>query len=128
LRVLTMYSDLDQREKEIKNMAKTYTEISDKILPKLRRSVLTLNAEQNSRSDAQISALISSSPDSLSIEEMLYAATLTSDWNAKLNIYKTAETKYGTDWRTSNNVGYVYLMQNKVNDAKTAFEKADQAS
>jgi hypothetical protein len=128
LRVLTMYSDLDQREKEIKNMAKTYTEISNVILPKLRRSVLTLNAEQNSRTDAQISALVASNSDSLSVEEMLYAATLTNDWNAKLNIYKTAETKYGSDWRTSNNVGYVYLMQNKVNDAKAEFEKADKLS
>lgn len=128
LRVLTMYTDLDQREKEIKNMAKTYTEISNDILPKLRRSVLTLNAEQMSRTDEEITRLVTAAPDSLSIEEMLYAATLTADWNAKLNIYKTAETKYGSDWRTSNNVGYVYLMQNKVNDAKAAFEKADQTS
>lgn len=128
LRVLTMYTDLDQREKEIKNMAKTYTEISDKILPKLRRSVLTLNAEQNSRTDEEITRMAGASPDSLSVEEMLYAATLTTDWNAKLNIYKTAEAKYSSDWRTSNNVGYVYLMQNKVNDAKIQFEKADQLS
>ena len=35
LRVLTMYTDGDQREKEIKNLSKTYTEVADKILPKL---------------------------------------------------------------------------------------------
>ena len=39
LRVLTMYPDGEQREKEIKNLSKTYTEVSEKILPKLRRSV-----------------------------------------------------------------------------------------
>ncbi len=128
LRVLTMYSDLDVREKEIKNLAKTYLEISEKILPKLRRSVLTLNAEVNSRTDAQIQALVKMNSDSLSVEEILYAATLTNDINEKLSIYKMAESKYPNDWRGANNVGYIYVMQNKVNDAGSQFEKANKIS
>ncbi|MBA3971145.1 MAG: hypothetical protein H0X46_03215 [Bacteroidetes bacterium] len=128
LRVLTMYPDGETREKEIKNLSKTYTEVADKILPKLRRSVLTLNVDVNSRTDEQISKLAMSAPDSLSVEEMLYAATLTTDINTKLDIYKKAETKYGSDWRTSNNVGMVYLMQNKLNDAEAQFKKADGLS
>ncbi|MCX6295587.1 MAG: hypothetical protein NTX97_05900 [Bacteroidetes bacterium] len=128
LRVLTMYPDGDTREKEIKNLSKTYTEVADKILPKLRRSVLTLNVDVNSRTDEQISKLAASAPDSLSVEEILYAATLTTDLNAKLDIYKKAETKYGSDWRTSNNVGMIYLMQNKLNDADAEFKKADGLS
>ena len=79
-------------------------------------------------SDEEITALVSSKPDSLSVEEILYAATLTQDLNTKLDIYKKAETKYGSDWRTSNNVGYIYLMQNKLNDAETELKKADAAS
>ena len=128
LRVLTMYPDGETREKEIKNLSKTYIEIADKILPKLRRSVLTLNVDVNSRTDDQISKLAASTPDSLSVEEILYAATLTQDINTKLDIYKKAETKYGADWRTSNNVGYVLLMQNKLNDADAEFKKADGLS
>jgi tetratricopeptide (TPR) repeat protein len=128
LRVLTMYSDVTVREKEIKNLSATYTEIKDKILPKLRRSVITLNADENSRTDAQISALVMSSPDSLSVEEILYAASLTNDLNAKLDIYKKAESKYGNDWRTSNNVGYIYILQNKLNEAEAEFKKADVLS
>jgi hypothetical protein len=128
LRVLTMYPDGDTREREIKNLSKTYVEVADKILPKLRRSVLTLNAEEKSRSDEQIKALAASAPDSLSVEELLYAATLTTDLNTKLDIYKKAQTKYGTDWRTSNNVGYIYLLQNKLNDAEAALKKADDLS
>lgn len=128
LRVLTMYPDGETREKEIKNLSKTYTEVADKILPKLRRSVLTLNVDVNSRTDEQISKLAMSAPDSLSVEEILYAATLTNDINTKLDIYKKAETKYGSDWRTSNNVGMVYLMQNKLNDAEAQFKKADGLS
>lgn len=128
LRVLTMYPDGETREKEIKNLSKTYTEVADKILPKLRRSVLTLNVDVNSRTDEQISKLAASAPDSLSVEEILYAATLTQDINTKLDIYKKAETKYASDWRTSNNVGMVYLMQNKLNDAEAEFKKADALS
>lgn len=125
LRVLTMYSDLDQREKEIKNLSKTYTEVSDKILPKLRRSMITLSGEELSRTDEQIIALATSTPDSLSVEELLYAgANLTKDINTKLSIYKAAERMYPTDWRAINNAGCIYLMQNKVNDAEVQFDNA----
>jgi tetratricopeptide (TPR) repeat protein len=128
LRVLTMYPDGETREKEIKNLAKTYLEVADKILPKLRRSVMTLNVDVNSRTDEQITKLAASTPDSLSVEEILYAATLTQDLNTKLDIYKKGEAKYGSDWRTSNNVGCIYMMQNKLNDAEAEFKKADAAS
>ena len=128
LRVLTMYPDGEAREREIKNLSKTYTEVADKILPKLRRAVLTLNADEKSRTDEQIKALAAISADSLSVEEVLYAATLTTDLNAKLAIYKKAEAKYSKDWRTSNNVGMICLMQNKLNDAETFLKKADALS
>ena len=128
LRVLTMYPDGEVREKEIKNLSKTYTEVAEKILPKLRRSVMTLNVDLKSRTDEQITALAASGSDSLSVEEYLYAATLTQDINTKLDIYKKAEAKYASDWRTSNNVGYVYLMQNKLADAEAEFKKADALS
>ena len=128
LRVLTMYSDGPTREKEIKNLSKTWAELADKILPKLRRSVITVNADENSRTDAQITALLTSAPDSLSVEEMLYGATLTQDMSTKLSIFQKAESKYASDWRTSNNVGYIYIMQNKLADAEAEFKKADALS
>ena len=124
LRVLSMYSDDGQREREIKNMAMTYKEIKDQILPKLRRSVLTLLVDKKSRTDEMISSMMVSTPDSLSIEELLYGATLTNDLNTKLSVYKAAEKKYSNDWRTSNNYAVALLMQNKLSDAKAAFERA----
>ena len=126
LRVLTMYSDGEQREKEIKNLAKTYTEVADKILPKLRRSVLTVNADKKSRNDETLSKMSNTNPDSLSIEELLYAATLTNDINTKAQIYKSAEQKYPNDWRASNNYGVALLAQNKVDEAKQAFSRAEK--
>lgn len=128
LRVLTMYTDLDQREKEIKNLSKTYTEVSDKILPKLRRSVLTVNVNKKSRTDEQITKLTTTAPDSLSVEEMLYAATLTNDINTKVAIYTVAEKNYSNDWRTSNNLGVALLLQNKISEAASAFERAEKTA
>ena len=125
LRVLTMYTDGDQREKEIKNLSKTYTEVADKILPKLRRSVLTINVNKKSRTDEQITKLTTTFPDSLSVEEMLYGANLTNDVNTKVQIYTAAEKKYPTDWRTSNNLGVALLMTNKVSEAGEAFKRAE---
>ena len=124
LRVLTMYSDPDQRRKEIKNLAETYKELKDQILPKLRRAEITMLVDKKSRTDEMISRLAMSNPDSLSIEELLYAANLTQDLNTKLSIYQSAEKLYGNDWRASNNLGVVYLMNNKTEDAKAAFERA----
>ena len=128
LRVLTMYTDLDQREKEIKNLSKTYTEVSEKILPKLRRSVLTINVNKKSRTDEQITKLTTTFPDSLSVEEMLYGATLTNDVNTKVQIYTAAEKKYPSDWRTSNNLGVALLMTNKVSEAGEAFKRAEASA
>ena len=124
LRVLEMYADPVKREEEIKNLAATYVEVADKILPQLRRSQITLNAEIVGRSDEEISRLADSAPDSLSVEEILYAATLTNDLNKKLDIYNKTAAQYPEDWRGPNNVGYVKFLQNDLNGAKSNFEKA----
>ncbi len=128
LRVLSMYTDGDQREKEIKNLSATWTILKEKILPKLRRSVSTLNCDSMSRTDDRITQLAASSPDSLNNEEILYAATLTKDLNTKMNIYKAAEKRFPNDWRAANNVAYIALMQNKADDASAELDKADKLS
>lgn len=128
IRVLEMYSDPVQREKEIKNLAATYKEVADKILPQLRRAMITINADEPSRTDEQITALLSSAPDSLSVEEILYAATLTTDLDKKLNAYKAAQRVYPQDWRGFNNAGYILILQNKLSDAKAELDKANSIS
>lgn len=128
LRVLSMYTDHDQRMKEIKNMSKTYVELADDVLPKLRRSVIVMNAEKKSPTDEQLKDLVTSNPQSLTVEELLYAATLTNDLGQKLNIYRTAAKQYPSDWRCFNNIGYVEVMQNNLSDAGAQFMRANQLS
>jgi len=124
LRVLSMYSDPNQRRKEIKNLSKTYQELAEKVLPKLRRAEIVLLADKVSRNDDQILALLKSTPDSLSLEEILYGANLLTDLNEKANAYKHAQSRFGNDWRTSNNLGAVYILQNKMSEAEEAIKKA----
>lgn len=124
LRVLEMYSDPMKREEEIKNLAATYVEVAEKILPKLRRSQMTITAEIVGKSDEEITKLADSDPASLNVEEILYAATLTNDMNKKLEIYKKSAAQFPSDWRCVNNVGYVQFQQNNMNEAKANFEKA----
>ena len=125
LRVLEMYPDLTKREEEIKNMAATYKEIADQILPQLRRSEVKLNYQRIGKTDAQLTEMSRTMPDSLNVEELLFAATLTNDLNEQLRIYKETERVHANDYRGANNVGYVYMLQNKLAEAEAQFTKAN---
>ena len=125
LRVLEMYPDVAKREAEIRNMAATYTEIAEKILPALRRSEMKLNYQRVGKTDEQIIAMSKNMPDSLNVEELLFSATLTTDLNEQLRIYREAERIFPNDHRGANNVGYVLMQQNKMAEAETQFQKAN---
>ena len=126
LRVLEMYPDVDKRESEIKNMAATYTEIAEDILPKLRRSEVVLNYDKVGYSDEELAQLSKTSPDSLNVEELLKAAAnAANDVNEQLRIYKECERVHPTDYRASNNIGCIYYAQNKMAEAEAQFQKAN---
>jgi tetratricopeptide (TPR) repeat protein len=124
LRVLSMYSDPAVREKEIKNIAEAYEEIKTEVLPMLRRSQMLINVDNIGYSDEEIAILAKENPDTLTLEEILYAATLTQDKAEKLAIYEKAAANYPESIRAINNVGFMKLAMNDVAGAKAAFEKA----
>lgn len=124
IRVLSTYTDLNKREQEIKNLAATYTQVSNKVLPKLRRSTVTLSMKHYNLSDDEIKALVDSKIDSLDVEQMLYAATLYTDNAKKASIYTSVTKTYPSDWRGWNNLGYIHLLNKNLGEAKTNFEKA----
>ena len=124
LRVLSMYSDPIVREKEIKNISAAFDDIKVKILPQLRRSKFTVTILDSGRTDEEILAIAQSKPDSLQLEELLYAAKLTQDLNKQLAIYQAAAAKYPSDFRAKNDAGYVLVKLNKMTEAKAAFESA----
>ncbi len=124
LRVLSMYADPDVREKEIKNMAEAYEDLKTEVLPKLRRSQMLVTVDKVGRSDEQILAQAMSNPRVLSLEEMLYAATLTKEANDQLKFYQAAAEANPKEFRAWNNLGYTLMVLGRTDEAITAFERA----
>lgn len=124
LRVLSMYQDPAVREKEIKNMSTAYESLAEQILPQLRRSKLIVDVNLIGLSDEEILTAIKGDPSVLSLEQMLYAATLTSDPQEMLKYYQLATEKEPKCFRAWNNVGWAYLQMGNADDAMVALEKA----
>lgn len=125
LRLLGMYSDPQKREEEIRNLSATFTEVSEQILPKLRRTTIDINYQINGKTDEQILSLAKSAPSKLNVEELLYAATLTSNRDEKMAFYVAAEKQFPGDYRGSNNIGYLMFQNGDLSGAKAKFEKAN---
>ena len=124
LRVIAMYQDPAQRESEIKNISAVYKELANTILPQLRRSRLTLNYEIIGKSDEEIAKLASSNPSELNVEELLYAATLTSDPAKQEVIYTQATKQFPNDYRVYNNLGKLAYHAGNIDKAESYFKKA----
>ena len=123
IRVLEMYSDKNKREEEIRNIAKTYSEIEDQILPSLRRSAISLTYTVEGYTDEELMDLCMSAPETLTVEELLYSATLFTDVNDKYAIYSACANVHPNDLRGHNNIGVCLMDMWRVNQAKEAFTK-----
>lgn len=124
LRVLSMYKDPEEREKQIKNMSEGFQELADGILPELRRARLTINYEVIGRDDEQIQNLLKTDAKQLSVEELLYAAILTEDKKEQMDIYQTTTKIYPKDARAYNNIATLEFANGNYSAAKQYAQKA----
>lgn len=128
LRVLSMYKDPQEREQQIRNMSEGFRELADGILPELRRSRLIINYQTIGRSDQQIKQQYATDPTKLSLEELLYAASLTNDVKAKKAIYKKTTELYDRDYRAYNNLAALALNEGDEHTANSYLSRALQAN
>ena len=128
LRVLSMYKDPQEREQQIKNISSAFRELADGILPQLRRSRMIINYETVGRSDEQIQQQLKADPKQLSVEEMLYAATLVDSKNAKEDIYKATSEVYPNDARAYNNIASMEYAAGNLDAAQKYIEQAQKAN
>lgn len=124
IRVLNMYTDPQEREEQIRNMSMGFRELADGILPELRRSRLIIKYETIGRSDEQIEKQLSDDASKLSVEELLYAATLDKTPAQQEEIYKKTTELYPNDYRAYNNLAALALAKGDTNAATQYAQKA----
>ncbi len=105
LGVLSMYPDPETREKEIRNLSSVFNELADQILPQLRYSRVQATIKVLGKTDEELINLFNTDPQKLTVDEILYVATLTDDNMKKMEVYNKAAEIYPEDYRTFNNLG-----------------------
>ena len=124
LRVLSMYSDPEEREKQIRNISAGFKELADEVLPELRRARMTINYNLIGRSDDEIEDQLKSDASKLSVEELLYAATLSEDANEQKKIYTQATQLYPSDYRAFNNLATLAYQDGDMTAAEKYLSEA----
>jgi tetratricopeptide (TPR) repeat protein len=123
LNVVNNGATFEEQEKQLKKLA-GYNKVFKDVYPSLRAAkteILTIKAK---KTDAEMSVLAKqittgqAGIDTLSFEELMYAATLTPSLEEKTAIYEAA-TKKGSNWNAHNNLGAAYLRAVIENPAKT---------
>lgn len=119
-------ADQSKREEEIRNMILIYPEIETDMLPGLRRAELTVNCYEPKRPDEQIMAYGLSNPDSLKVNELLYAATFYENDEDQLAIYLNTIEYFPKCYRAYNNAGMVLTNMGDYEDALIMLAKAQE--
>jgi outer membrane protein OmpA-like peptidoglycan-associated protein len=125
LRVLSMYQDPQERERQIRNISTVYKDLADEILPQLRRSRLAINYNLIGRSDDEIQDAFKQDASKLSNEELIYGANnlVTSSADRKAWYQRTAEL-YPNDYRAYNNLAQMAYSEGNTAEAQTYLDKA----
>ena len=127
LQILQMTSNPAERDAQIKNMSVVFEQLAKEVLPKLRRTQLVATAEVQNLTDTEIVAAIERGElNKLSLEQLLYGATLVNNPATKVKVYEAA-AKYG-DARAYNNLGVVNAEMGNWEAASKAFAKASSIS
>jgi hypothetical protein len=129
LNIINGGGSFESQEKQMKSL-KTYKKVFKDVYPKLRTANTEILVVKEKKTDAEIAVLAKEitqggDAEKLSIEELLYAATLTPSVEEKAAIYEAASKKT-TSWVAHNNLAAAYIAQAVENpsNATSLIEKA----
>ncbi|MCL2413924.1 MAG: hypothetical protein FWC94_01555 [Bacteroidales bacterium] len=128
LRVIETNTDRARREQEMRNMVVVYPELEQVILPPLRRTEIVVEMVVPARTNEEIIALATSNPSELSVEELLFAATLTQDRTVQMQIFVSATQIFPNDWRGFNNIAMLQIQDRNFSGAATNLQRANSLS
>ena len=97
VRVLSMYSDPEVREKEIKNMSAVYNELRKEVLPELRRTRFVATTEFRNYSDEELAALSGADVATLDETALLRLGAISEDPAKKESYYKAAADRFNSE-------------------------------
>ena len=126
LSVLRMYPDPEQREREIRNLSAVFNELADQILPQLRYSRVMASINVIGKSDQELINLFNTDPEALTVDEMLYIATLTNDNMKKMEVYNKACEVFPKDYRSFNDLGLTQYVAGDYDGAEANFAHANR--
>lgn len=127
IRILEMTKDPVQRETDMINLGKAYTELDRDVFPMIRRAVVVVKYTEYGLTDDELRAATVKAPSTLSVEELLFTAgKLTTDANEKARIYGIAASNYSNDYRTHTNLGATLFELGNTKDAAVSFKKANE--
>lgn len=122
--VLSMYNDPVEREREIRNLSAVFDQLADQILPQLRYSRVLASINVLGKTDQEIIECYNNDAKQLSVDEILYLATLTNDNAKKMEVYNKACELYPEDYRCFNNLGLTQFVDEDYDAAKANFDHA----
>jgi hypothetical protein len=124
LNIVNGAGTFEEQERQLKKLP-TYRKVFKDVYPGLRTAKTEILTIKDKKTDAEISVLAkqitqgSMNADTLSFDELMYAATLTPSLEEKADIY-TAATKNGSNWNAHNNLGAVYVAMAIADKSKVA--------
>ncbi len=130
LNIINGPGQFEEKEKALQKLP-SYKKIFKDIYPGLRAAMTEILTVKEKKTDAQISVLAKGiaegtmSADTLSIEELMYAATLTPSLAEKEAIYKAA-IKKADAWNAHNNLAATYIAM-AIEDPSKAADLAAKA-
>ena len=96
LRILSMYSDPETREKEIRNLSEVFTELKTEVFPELRRARFITNSEYANYTDEELVKLAEYRLYAMDEPSLLRLAALSDKPEQKTALYKMAIDRYNS--------------------------------
>ena len=74
-KIINSIADVNIREQQIRDLAEIYNAIENNVLPQLRKAKVIIRCYEPKRTDEEIAALSTTTPEELNVKELLFSAT-----------------------------------------------------
>jgi hypothetical protein len=119
----------DKTQKErgelLQDMSQVYDALEGDVLQYLRKSEITINSYEPKRTREEIVLLSTTNPSELSVEELLYSATLEENSSYSLDILNSVISLHN-NWRAYNNIAVSYLNNGDSENALIYLNKSKE--